>query len=177
MEHDSLAEEVKDIYANFGLAIYQAQCLEHALVNALVFLDHIPNKRRFAKSASEWADSLDSFMESKFEHTLGRMIRELGTVTTVDAGLQDLLSQALKRRNWLAHGYFKDRASDFLTVKGRAKMRSELEESQELLANADAALEIAIKPARERIGLTDEVLAATYAKLRIEIGVSDRGDG
>jgi hypothetical protein len=170
MEEDSLSEEVKEIYANFGLAIYQAQCLEHGLVNALVFLDHIPNKRKFATSAAEWADSVDSFMESKFEHTLGRMIRELGLVTAVDAGLQDLLSQALKRRNWLAHGYFKDRANEFLTEKGRAQMLLELNESQELLASADAALELAMKPAMERIGLTDEVLAATYAKLRIEIG-------
>ncbi|WP_269077590.1 hypothetical protein [Xanthomonas cannabis] len=28
-------EQVKEIYARFGLAIYQAQCLEHGLVNAL----------------------------------------------------------------------------------------------------------------------------------------------
>src|SRR5690606_33917830 len=119
-------EEVKDIYAHFGLAIYQAQCLEHGLVNALVFLDHIPKRRKFAKSATEWADSVDSFMESKFEYTLGRMIRELGEVTPVESGLQDLLSLALKRRNWLAHGYFKDRAEDFLTKTGRAKMLSEL---------------------------------------------------
>ena len=170
MDNESLPEEVKELYANFGLAIYHAQVLEYGLVNALVFLDHIPNKRRLATSPEQWAASVDSFMEKKFEFTLGRVIRELEAVTEVDPGLQDLLSKALKRRNWLAHGYFKDRAEDFLTVGGRAKMLTELEESQELLISADAALEQAIKPARERIGLTDEVLAATYAKLRVEIG-------
>jgi hypothetical protein len=51
-------------------------------------------------------------------------------------------------------------------------MRSErwiivLQESPGLLARADDALEQAVKPARERIGLTDEALAATYNKLRV----------
>ena len=170
MENDSLSEEIRDIYAHFGLAIYQAQCLEHGLVNALVVLDHIPSKRKLATSLKEWSESLDSFMESKFEFTLGRMIRELSAVTAVDPGLQSVLSLALKRRNWLAHGYFKDRAEDFLTQKGRAKMLAELLESQQLLADADAALEHATKPARERIGLTDEVLAIAYKKLRVEVG-------
>lgn len=108
-------------------------------------------------------------MERKFEFTLGRMIRELEAVTTIEPDLQSMLTLALKRRNWLAHDYFKVRAKDFMTVKGRAEMLSELQESQELISSADAALEKAIKPARERIGLTDEVLAATYEKLNIEI--------
>lgn len=170
MEDESLPQEIKEIYAHFGLAIYQAQCLEHGLVNALVFIDHIPNNRKHATSATEWSDSVDSFMESKFELTLGRMIRELSSVTKIEPGLQNLLSLALKRRNWLAHGYFKDRAEDFLTLKGRAKMLAELQESQELLADADSALEQAVKPAMKRIGLTDEVLAAAYKTLRVEAG-------
>ncbi|WP_434031655.1 hypothetical protein [[Pseudomonas] boreopolis] len=170
MDSDSLAGEVKEIYANFGLAIYQAQCLEHGIVNALVFLDLIPNQRRSAESASEWAQLVDSFMESRFEFTLGKMIRGLEEVTTVDPHLQDQLSIALKKRNWLAHGYFRDRAETFLTRAGRAEMLIELEDAQTIFSQADAALEAAIKPARQRAGLTDEVLAATYAKLRVEVG-------
>lgn len=56
MGSDLLSEQVKEIYANFGLAVYQAQCLEHGLVNALVLLDLIPNRRKLTKSAEEWAD-------------------------------------------------------------------------------------------------------------------------
>src|SRR6185437_1304919 len=110
MDNDSLSEQIKDVYANFGLAIYQAQCLEHGLVNALVFLDLIPNRRKLARSVAEWADSVDSFMDSKFEFTLGKMIRALKQVTAVPADLEGLLSVALSKRNWLAHSYFRDRA-------------------------------------------------------------------
>jgi hypothetical protein len=170
MESDPLSEQVKDIYANFGLAIYQAQCLEHGLVNALVFLDLIPNQRRLAKSATEWAELVDSFMDSKFEFTLGRMIRALKDVTAVDPNLQEHLSVALSKRNWLAHDYFRERAEAFLTESGREAMLAELEASQAIFCQADEALEAAVKPAREKVGLTDEVLAATYAKLRVEVG-------
>ena len=170
MDNDSLSEQVKEVYANFGLAIYQAQCLEHGLVNALVFLDLIPNRRKLARSIAEWADSVDSFMDSKFEFTLGKMIRALKQVTAVPADLEGLLSVALSKRNWLAHSYFRDRAETFLTRSGRASMLVELEEVQAIFNHADTALDAAIKPVRLKVGLTDEALAQTYAKLRVEVG-------
>lgn len=170
MDRDPLEEQIKAVYANFGLAIYHAQCLEHALVNSLVFLDLIPNQRKLAKSPAEWAELVDSFMDSRFELTLGKMIRTLKAVTNVDPLLQQQLADALEKRNWLAHGYFRERAEAFLTQTGRESMLAELEAVQAILCAADEALEIAIKPAREKVGLTDEALAATYAKLRVEVG-------
>ncbi len=170
MESVSLDEQVREVYARFGLAVYQAQCLEHGLVNALVFLDLIPNKRRIAKSASEWAALVDSFMEARFELTLGKMIRALKDITVVPAELRDQLANALSKRNWLAHHYFRERAETFLTQSGRLAMVAELETMQAMFSQADDALDAAVRPARERVGLTDEVLAKTYAKLRVEVG-------
>lgn len=170
MGGESLSEQIKEVYANFGLAIYQAQCLEHGLVNALVFLDLIPNSRKLAKSAPEWVELVDSFMDSKFELTLGKMIRGFKQITVVPVDLEGLLSAALSKRNWLAHSYFRERAETFLTQSGRASMLAELEEAQAIFSQADAALDAAIKPARLKIGLTDEVLAQTYAKPRFEVG-------
>jgi hypothetical protein len=170
MDTDRLAEHVKDVYANFGLAIYQAQCLEHGIVNAMVILDLIPHQRKLAKSASEWAELVDSFTDSKFELTLGKMIRALKKLTSVDPLLQGQLAEALAIRNWLAHHYFRERAEPFLTQAGRDSMLSELEAAQAIFSQADSALDAAVKPAREKAGLGDEVLAAAYAKLRVEVG-------
>ena len=80
-EHSDADEEVKDVYANFGLAIYAAQCLEHGLVNAFIYLDLIPSKRHVTKSPKDWESSVDAFASSHFEHTLGRMIGDLKKVT------------------------------------------------------------------------------------------------
>ena len=170
MDNHSLSEQIKEVYANFGLAIYKAQCLEHGLVNALVFLDLIPNRQQFSKATPEWTELVDSFMDSKFEFTLGKMIRALKQTTVVPVDLEDLLSTALSKRNWLAHSYFRERAETFLTESGRMSMLAELEEAQVIFSQADTALDTAVKPARLRAGLTDDVLAQTYAKLRLEVG-------
>jgi hypothetical protein len=52
-EHDE-DEHVKEVYARFESAVYYAQVLEHGLVNALVILDLIPNRRHLVRSRDEW---------------------------------------------------------------------------------------------------------------------------
>ncbi|KHL51762.1 hypothetical protein [Xanthomonas cannabis] len=64
-------------------------------------LDLIPNERHKAKSRSEWEELVDSFMESKFELTLGRLIRTLAAVTGVPDNLSQDLASALRLRNYL----------------------------------------------------------------------------
>ena len=45
-DEDESGDHYKTVYAHFGAAMYFAQCLEHGLVNALVYLDLIPNHPR-----------------------------------------------------------------------------------------------------------------------------------
>jgi len=65
-DHDK-NEEVKEVYARFGLAVYCAQVLEHGLVNALVILDLIPSRHHLARSRDEWSAEVDAFMARNFE--------------------------------------------------------------------------------------------------------------
>jgi len=170
MNETSLESEIKEVYANFGLAIYQAQCLEHGLVNAMLFIELLPRRLDLATSQEQWEPIVEAFTESKFKLTLGRMINALASVSPVDSSLHEQLSKALEKRNWLAHHYFRDRAETFLTSRGRASMVAELEDAQVLFSAADSALEAATKPARLKAGLTDEMLAQTYANLRVQVG-------
>ena len=50
MTDDPESEHIKEVYARFGLALYYAQVLEHAIVNALVVVDLIPARRHLARS-------------------------------------------------------------------------------------------------------------------------------
>jgi hypothetical protein len=163
-------EHVKTVYAHFGLAAYLAQVLEHGLVNALVFVDLVPNKSYQIKSKKEWEHEVDSFMDRHFEHSLGKMIRDLQAVVSVPEDLESLLAEALKRRNYLAHHFFRERAPEFMTTKGRDTMVGELREAQELFRQADQRLGEAIRPMRERYGVTDERLEQLYQELLTEIG-------
>ncbi len=99
MTEDPESEYIKEVYARFGLANYWAQVLEHGIVNALVIVQLIPARRHLARSKEDWAAAVDAFMGRHFEHTIGRLMRDLRSVATIPADLDDLLMRALKKRN------------------------------------------------------------------------------
>lgn len=150
------AEQIKEVYAHFGLAIYLGQVLEHGIGNSLVYASLIPNNIGKIRSSAEWHEKFDQFLGAHFEKTLGRMIATLKCEVEIPDDLESLLSAALKTRNWLAHHYFRERADEFMNEAGRTKMIAELEEAQSLFSRADEALETVIKPLREKHEFTDK---------------------
>lgn len=159
---DPADEHVKTVYAHYGLALYLAQCLEHGIANALVYVDLIPRKARAVRTREEWTAEFDLFMGRSFEQTLGRLIRDLRESTTVPSELEDKLTFALRQRNWLAHYFFRERAEEFMSARGRDSMICELEEGQQLFQAADDLLGQTIKPIREKHGFTDDRLEKFY---------------
>jgi len=102
-------------------------------------------------------------MGRNFEQTLGRLIRDLRETTVVPPELEDKLTHALRRRNWLAHNFFRERAEDFMSARGRDGMIRELEEAQTMFQAADDLLNQTIKPIRGKYGFTDERLEKFHA--------------
>jgi hypothetical protein len=102
---------VRDTYAHFGLALYQAQVLEHGIVNAMVYA-RLPDRHRIRRS------EIDAFMGRQFEKTLGALLRELEKYVIVRPELAADLAKALRMRNHLAHEYFRERAATFMTNEG-----------------------------------------------------------
>jgi hypothetical protein len=161
-------EHVKEVYARFGLAVYFAQVLEHGIVNALVILDLIPTRRHLARSASQWGEVVDEFMSQHFEDTMGKMMRDLRSVTSVPGDLEGLLRDALKKRNWLAHHFFRERALEFMSASGRDAMIQEVAECRAVFKSADERLDQIVRPVRVASGLTDEMLAETFRNMQAE---------
>ena len=161
-DQDPESDEIKEVYARFGLAVYFAQVLEHGIVNALVSIDLIPNRRKHARTAEEWGAMVDSFMSRHFEKTMGRMLHELRSVTAVPADLEGLLRDALHRRNRLAHDFFRERAEDFLNATGRSAMLTEVDECRTAFQVADDRLDEVVAPMRRAAGLTDELIAREF---------------
>jgi len=163
-EHDE-DEQVKEVYARFGLAIYNAQVLEHGLVNALVILDLVPSRRHLARSPEEWEAAVDGFMDRHFEETMGQLMRALRDVIAVPADLEDLLREALKRRNWLAHDFFRERAAEFMNPTGMHQMLREVDECRACFEATDNRLEEIVRPIRSKAGITDELLESEYQRM------------
>ena len=155
MDRDDL---VRDVYAHFGLALYNAQVLEHGLVNAIVFASKV------AERLPTLAD-FDALLGSNFERTLGGLIRELSNQVPVDPMLAELLKSALARRNWLAHHYFRERAVTFMNETGCTSMIAELQSAQELFRQADVALAQVVRPLFVHIGVTDRKIDAYVAEV------------
>jgi hypothetical protein len=163
---DADEEQVKEVYARFGLAVYFAQVLEHGIVNAIVILDLIPSRRHLARSADEWGSEVDAFMDRHFQATMGRLMRNLRDISQVDDDLEQLLSEALRKRNWLVHEFFRERATEFMSSLGRDQMISEVDVCRDLFQSADKRLEATVTPLRRNAGLTDELLAREYERMQ-----------
>jgi hypothetical protein len=155
-------EQTKDVYAHFGLAMYYAQVLEHGVVNAMI-VARTRERHRITRA------DIDAFLDTQFERTLGQMLQELRRHLQVLPTVEPTLRAALKRRNWLAHQYFRERAVEFMNAKGRSSMIEELQEATALFRNADTALNELTREIQETFGIDDaaieremnEVLGAT----------------
>jgi hypothetical protein len=158
MSDDGTDEHVKTVYAHFGLALYLAQVLEHGLANALMCAGLLPRRAGKPVPRKQWEVEFDAFMDQQFEQTLGRLIQSLRTATSVPTDLENILADALKTRNFLAHHFFRERAESFMSRDGREKMIQELERAQKLFEVADERLSAVAKPLREKYGLSDERL-------------------
>ncbi|WKZ29362.1 MAG: hypothetical protein QY323_01370 [Patescibacteria group bacterium] len=151
-------EEVKEVYAYFGLAVYAAQCLEHGLVNAMVCLRLIPERRSKVSTVSEWEKEVDAFYDNEFRKTLGQMVSAFRQYVEMPADLIAGLTNALEIRNWLSHRYFRERAEDFMFPEGRKKMLVELLSSAETIRATDRQLESFIAPLLQKYRITQELL-------------------
>ena len=141
----------RDTYAHFGLAIFQAQILETEIVTSMVIA-------MFPKKDLIGRQKISAFMDQQSTYTLGKLLRELKKYASVPDELEQTLEEALKKRNWLAHDYFKERAEEFVSSAGCNLMIRELEGAQQLFRDAAHTLNISVKPIRERFGLTDEMI-------------------
>jgi hypothetical protein len=143
---------VRDTYARYGLAMYQAQVLEHGIVNAMVYA-RLPDRHRITRG------EIEAFMGRKFERTLGALLRELERCDRVPRLAADL-ARALRMRNRLAHEYFRERAVTFMTNEGCLTMIQDLQRCQALFGDVATRLGDLVRPIGERFGITEDAVAA-----------------
>jgi len=163
MDYDD--EQTRDVYAHYGLAMYLAQTLEHGIVNALVIL-RLPEKDKYTRQ------DIDEFMEGRFQKTLGVLLKHLKSEVALPPDLESVLTEALNRRNYLAHHYFREKAESFVTRSGRVQMLQELQADQQLFESADEQLGKVLTPFRVKHGITDSVYKAEYMHMCQQLGIA-----
>lgn len=155
---DPESEQIREVYAHYGLAMYLAQCLEQAIYVALLFFDHFPKAVKSYTTAEEWTREADRFEEKELGQTMGKLIRRLSEAGVPVVGLDSELQEVLRRRNWLAHGYFSDRSVQLTVVDGREKMVAELKVLQLLFRSCSEQIDAVSMPVARKYGFTEEAL-------------------
>ena len=151
---DEDSVQIREVYSRYGLAMYQAQVLEHGMVNAVIIARMLPTMKNHG-NRSAWEEAFDRAYDVELAKTFGNMLRALEPLQLPD----DLMAQlraAKIERDHLAHRFFREHDEDFLGRAGRTRMISVCEDIIERFAAIDAELESVMQPLRERHGITAE---------------------
>ena len=132
-EIDPESREIREVYARYGLAMYQVQCVERQLA-ILLASEYGLGPRKITRS------QYDQLLQSHFKKTLGGLRHHLEKAVVLPNDFEKTLRVALEKRNWLAHRYFWERAGHFVSEKGRSKMVLELQEAIDYFENLDTKL-------------------------------------
>jgi len=149
----------RETFANYGLAMYHAQCVE----KSLAILESSVFNKEFHKSA---ADRRAAIQDEVFTKTVGRLLNRLKQQITIPPNLDKTLAEALKKRNWLAHDYFWERAGHMLTPRGKEKMIEELTSLSEYFSKLDAHLTKISEKWLKKIGISEETINEHVNKLK-----------
>ncbi len=153
---EDIEPDVKTTFAHFGLAYYQSSVLEHEIVNVLAV-------NRLVRAREDAEQLLSDPFDDKFKDTMGRLIKQLESLTAADPSLANDLVEALRLRNDLAHRFWRERSEDFCSDEGRAKMIDYLIKARKHFEDIDRRLTETIgTESLRRSGLTVENVETWY---------------
>ena len=122
------------MFAFYGLASFNAQCAEKALVNFAMGYKLVDDS---ALTQEQWLELYDRLNSNTFGRLLGQIKKRVNLPDT----LLVHLDETLQKRNWLAHDFFYDYAIHMTDYDGRVQMISQLQSLITMFQIADRAIE------------------------------------
>ncbi len=157
-ELDANAQQRRETFARYGLAMYHAQCVEKSLA---ILASSIFNKDFLLSDPNRRGEIQDEALAKTIGHLLTRMRKQISIPQNLDRTLDD----ALQKRNWLAHNYFWARAGEVMTIRGRNKMIDELTELSDFFSRVDAHLVYIYMKWSKKVGIPQTVIDKNLKKL------------
>src|ERR1700737_238850 len=114
MSPATVEEQHKEVYAHFGAAAARASDFEIVLTNILFV-----NAKRSGRIVTEEDFEKMEMKLNKSRKTLGPLITDVNAEVAIPDETKNAMSEALKRRNYLIHHFFRDKAFEFATEAGR----------------------------------------------------------
>jgi hypothetical protein len=123
-----------ELYAEFGMVAEKAQVLEFEAGNvALAFLTVFFDKNDITPELTEMFRNIVDDLNHK---TFGSMVRQLKKTLNLSDSIIEVIDEALERRNYLTHHFFRKHNFRLFSEEGRKIMIAELKEIQEKIDKA-----------------------------------------
>ena len=155
---DSESGHIREVYSHFGLAMYQAQCLERQLAIILA-TKYRPDPFKISRT------ELENILEALFLESLGQLVSKIKELSELSEDEAERLTKALRIRNWLAHRYFWERPTELLSESGRASMIKELQDAAHLFDTLDKLLTDRTVEWLGTVGVTQQILDEKLERL------------
>jgi hypothetical protein len=139
-------ELTREVYAYFGLAYYMTECIHRGLVGIYAMHPYSP--------ANAARPRLEERMKAAEQMTLGELVTMTRQYLT--PALHESLDWSLATRNFLAHGFWYDRAHMMLTNAGKQQMLKELQLAVERFSTVNAEIDHIMMAYFERLGITPQ---------------------
>jgi hypothetical protein len=102
---DPESEQIREVFALYGRAMFQAQCVERQIALLLASCYDSEN-------INEWI--YEDRLSDYFSDTLGRLAQTFArSARDEHRALAETTCEIVQDRNWLAHLYFWDRSVEF----------------------------------------------------------------
>ena len=153
---NKLDELVKETYCLFGLAYFHSEVLHRSLCIAHAFLS-FENKSHVTRAR------IEEKLSEAFSTTLGQIIAHIKN--HFPQPVQRRLDESLDQRNYLAHHFWYDQAHLMNDEANLQKLHDELNAMVIFFDNLDSDIVEALRPIRERMGVTDELIEIEQTKI------------
>ncbi|RTL90798.1 MAG: hypothetical protein EKK29_01355 [Hyphomicrobiales bacterium] len=152
---DDEGKHRKDVFAHLGVAVYKANVFELGLINAIYFAGFVEPRRKGAETREDYEIQAERFLEKLYDKTLGQLLNCFFQYYEVDAALKAQLIEAKIHRNYVAHGFVREKAELFPVKAGRDQLIEKLLQATELFDAADKAVDRLVF---QRSGTSEEKL-------------------
>lgn len=147
---------IRELYARFGLAYYQSECLHRNLCIAFAWAG-LPPKDLITRPR------IEERLAQAFSMTLGDVAARLEGFLPTD--LADDIRTAIATRNFLAHHFWFERAHLMFNVNHVHQLITELNTYSEGFDGLDTRVDEWLEPMRQKLGLTGEILQRSLERI------------
>ena len=134
----SYPDDLRELYYEFGRAAEMAQLMETEAGNlALVYATMLVDTSKITDEQREFFQAL---VQDVNKRTFGNLFRQIQRMGQIDGSILDTVNDALEKRNYLTHKFFRKHNFAIHSVEGRKTMRAEIREIQGSLSLAHTVL-------------------------------------